>query len=104
MSNSAPTSSTTSSSIPTRFNVEARASPSGITSPKNSIWLRSEQDARIAKVASAPKWLPSSSIANSNKKLVEAWMKSVKPPETMVIEQIGRQARLRHAGLQGGGA
>lgn len=60
---------------------------SGITSPKNSIWLRSEQDAWITKVASARSGCLFFK-ADSNKKLVEAWMKSVKPPETMMIEQI----------------
>lgn len=60
---------------------------SGITSPKNSFWLRSEQEAWIRKVAS----VPSGCLffdANSNKALVEAWMKSVTPPATMTIEPI----------------
>ncbi len=60
---------------------------SGITSPKNSIWLRSEQDAWIAKVAGARSGCLFFD-SNSNKKLVEAWMQSVKPPEKMTIEQI----------------
>ena len=60
---------------------------SGITSPKNSIWLRSEQDAWIAKVASSRSGCLFFD-PNSNKKLVEAWMQSVKPPEKMTIEQI----------------
>lgn len=60
---------------------------SGITSPKNSLWLRSEQEAWIRKVANAGSGCLFFD-ANSNKALVEAWMKSVKPPATMVIEPI----------------
>lgn len=60
---------------------------SGITSPKNSLWLRSEQEAWIARVAG----MHSGCLffdTHSNKQLVEAWMRSVKPPQTMVIEPI----------------
>jgi len=60
---------------------------SGITSPKNSLWLRSEQEAWIAKVAGTRRGCLFFN-ADSNKQLVDAWMGSVKPPETMVIEQI----------------
>lgn len=60
---------------------------SGITSPKNSIWLRSEQDAWIAKVAGTRSGCLFFNT-DSNEKLVDAWMQSVKPPETMKIEQI----------------
>ena len=60
---------------------------SGITSPKNSLWLRSEQEAWIRKVAS----VGSGCLffdANSNKALVDAWMKSVTPPAKMAIEPV----------------
>jgi hypothetical protein len=60
---------------------------SGITSPKNSLWLRSEQEAWIARVAG----MRSGCLffdADSNKQLVEAWLRSVKPPQTMAIEPI----------------
>lgn len=60
---------------------------SGITSPKNSLWLRSEQEAWIRKVASAPKGCLFFD-ANSNKALVEAWMKSVMPPTTTTVTPI----------------
>ena len=60
---------------------------SGITSPKNSIWLRSEEKAWIAKVAGMRKGCLFFDLS-SNEELVEAWMQSVKPPETMVIQQI----------------
>ncbi len=62
-------------------------SVSGITSPKNSLWLRSEREAWIAKVAG----MRSGCLffdADSNKQLVDAWMRSVKPPQTMDIEPI----------------
>ncbi|MFN4014651.1 MAG: hypothetical protein ACK4JB_04920 [Reyranella sp.] len=60
---------------------------SGITSPKNSLWLRSEQDSWIARVAG----MTSGCLffdANSNRSLVDAWMQSVKPPQIMNIEPI----------------
>lgn len=60
---------------------------SGITSPKNSLWLRSEQEAWIARVAG----MRSGCLffdANSNRQLVDAWMRSVKPPQSMVAEPI----------------
>ncbi len=60
---------------------------SGITSPKNSLWLRSEQEAWIRKVAS----VRSGCLffdATSSKALVEAWMRSVTPPATMTVEPI----------------
>ncbi len=60
---------------------------SGITSPKNSLWLRSEQEAWIRAVANTRAGCLFFD-ANSNKALVEAWMKSVTPPATMVIEQV----------------
>ncbi len=60
---------------------------SGITSPKNSLWLRSEQEAWIRKVASARSGCLFFD-ANSNKALVDAWMKSVTPPAKMAIEPI----------------
>jgi hypothetical protein len=60
---------------------------SGITSPKNSLWLRSEQEAWIGKVASARSGCLFFD-ANSSKALVEAWMKSVTPPVKMVVEPI----------------
>ncbi|WP_422035769.1 hypothetical protein [Reyranella sp.] len=62
-------------------------SVSGITSPKNSLWLRSEREAWIARVAG----IGSGCLffdAQSNKQLVEAWMRSVRPPQTMVTEPI----------------
>ncbi len=60
---------------------------SGITSPKNSLWLRSEQEAWIARVAGTRTGCLFFD-ANSNRQLVEAWMRSVKPPQTMLIEPI----------------
>lgn len=60
---------------------------SGITSPKNSLWLRSEQEAWIRKVAKARSGCLLFD-ANSNKALVEAWMNSVTPPATMVVTPI----------------
>lgn len=60
---------------------------SGITSPKNSLWLRSEQEAWIARVAG----MRSGCLffdAHSNRSLVDAWMRSVKPPQIMDIEPI----------------
>ncbi|WP_428682013.1 hypothetical protein [Reyranella sp.] len=60
---------------------------SGITSPKNSLWLRSEQHAWIAMVAGVRSGCLFFN-ANSNRELVEAWMRSVKPPQTMVTEPI----------------
>lgn len=60
---------------------------SGITSPKNSLWLRSEQEAWIARVAGTRTGCLFFD-ANSNRQLVEAWMRSVKPPQSMVIEPI----------------
>jgi hypothetical protein len=60
---------------------------SGITSPKNSLWLRSEQEAWIARVAG----MRSGCLffdANSNRQLVDAWMRSVKPPQSMVAEPV----------------
>jgi len=60
---------------------------SGITSPKNSLWLRSEQEAWIARVAGTRSGCLFFN-AESNKQLVEAWMRSVKPPQTMAIEPI----------------
>lgn len=60
---------------------------SGITSPKNSLWLRSEQEHWIARVAE----MRSGCLffdAGSNRQLVDAWMQSVKPPQTMDIELI----------------
>ncbi|HQS14365.1 hypothetical protein [Reyranella sp.] len=60
---------------------------SGITSPKNSLWLRSEQEAWIAKVASTRSGCLFFN-ADSNRELVDAWMRSVKPPQAMVIEPI----------------
>jgi len=59
---------------------------SGITSPKNSLWLRSEQDAWIARVAGMRNGCLFFD-ANSNRQLVDAWMQSVKP-QTMDIEPI----------------
>ena len=60
---------------------------SGITSPKNSLWLRSEQQAWIARVASARSGCLFFD-ANSNRQLVDAWMTSVKPPQTMDIAPV----------------
>lgn len=60
---------------------------SGITSPKNSLWLRSEQQAWIARVAEMRSGCLFFNV-DSNKQLVEAWMRSVKPPRTMDIELI----------------
>jgi uncharacterized membrane protein YeaQ/YmgE (transglycosylase-associated protein family) len=60
---------------------------SGITSPKNSLWLRSEQEAWIRKVADARSGCLFFD-ASSNKALVEAWMKSVTPPAPMTVEPI----------------
>lgn len=60
---------------------------SGITSPKNSLWLRSEQEAWIARVASTRSGCLFFN-ADSNWDLVDAWMSSVKPPQTMAIEPI----------------
>lgn len=60
---------------------------SGITSPKNSLWLRSEQEAWIRKVANARSGCLLFD-ANSNKALVETWMNSVTPPTKMVVEPI----------------
>lgn len=62
-------------------------SVSGITSPKNSLWLRSEQQDWISRIASARSGCLFFD-AQSNKQLVEAWMRSVKPPQTMVTEPI----------------
>jgi hypothetical protein len=65
---------------------------SGITSPKNSLWLRSEQEAWIARVASTRSGCLFFN-ASSNKQLVDAWMRSTKPPQTMDILTItGRRA------------
>ena len=60
---------------------------SGITSPKNSLWLRSEQQAWIARVASARSGCLFFD-ASSNRQLVDAWMTSVKPPQTMDIAPV----------------
>ncbi len=60
---------------------------SGITSPKNSLWLRSEQGAWIARVAGTRSGCLFFD-AGSNQALVDAWMRSVKPPQTMTIEPI----------------
>lgn len=60
---------------------------SGITSPKNSLWLRSEREAWIARVAGSRSGCLFFN-AESNKQLVEAWMRSVKPPQKMAIEPI----------------
>ena len=60
---------------------------SGITSPKNSLWLRSEQEAWIARVARVRDGCLFFD-ASSNRQLVDAWMTSVKPPQTMDIEPI----------------
>ena len=60
---------------------------SGITSPKNSLWLRSEQEAWIARVASTRSGCLFFN-ADSNRELVDAWMRSVKPPQAMAIEPI----------------
>lgn len=60
---------------------------SGITSPKNSLWLRSEQQAWIARVAGTRSGCLFFN-ADSNRQLVDAWMRSVEPPQTMVIEPI----------------
>ncbi len=60
---------------------------SGITSPKNSLWLRSEQEHWIARVAG----MRSGCLffdAGSNRQLVDAWMQSVRPPQTMYSEPI----------------
>lgn len=62
-------------------------SMSGITSPKNSLWLRSEQNAWIARVAG----MSSGCLflaPDSNKQLVDAWMRSVLPTQAMVLEPI----------------
>ena len=60
---------------------------SGITSPKNSLWLRSEQEAWIARVAGTRSGCLFFD-ANSNRQLVDAWMRSVKSPQTMTLEPI----------------
>lgn len=60
---------------------------SGITSPKNSLWLRSEQDAWIARVAGTQSGCLFFD-ATSNRQLVDAWMRSAKPPQKMIIEPI----------------
>ena len=60
---------------------------SGITSPKNSLWLRSEQEAWIARVAGMRSGCLFFNAA-SNQQLVDAWMRSLKPPQTMEIEPI----------------
>jgi len=60
---------------------------SGITSPKNSLWLRSEQGAWIARVAGTGSGCLFFD-AGSNQALVDAWMRSVKLPQTMTIEPI----------------
>lgn len=60
---------------------------SGITSPKNSLWLRSEQQAWITRVAG----MRSGCLffdANSNRALVDAWIQSAKPPQIIDIEPI----------------
>ena len=62
-------------------------SVSGITSPKNSIWLKSEEDAWIRKLASAQ----AACIffePDLKGKLFEAWMRSARPPGTIVLEPI----------------
>jgi len=62
-------------------------SVSGITSPMTSIWLRSEEDAWIAKLAAAP----GACIlfeADLKSRLFEAWVKSARPPETITFEPI----------------
>jgi hypothetical protein len=60
---------------------------SGITSPKNSLWLRSEQEAWISRVVGSRSGCLFFDAA-SNGQLVDAWMRSVKPPQTMNIEPI----------------
>jgi hypothetical protein len=62
-------------------------SVSGMTSPMTSIWLRSDEDAWIAKLAS----VRGACIlfeADAKSRLFEAWMKSARPPETIVVEPI----------------
>lgn len=62
-------------------------SVSGITSPMTSIWLRSDEDAWIAKLANAH----GACIlfeADSKSRLFETWMKSARLPETIVVEPI----------------
>ncbi|TAJ91975.1 MAG: hypothetical protein EPO10_15460 [Reyranella sp.] len=60
---------------------------SGITSPKNSLWLRSEQEARIGRIAGMGRGCLFFA-SDSNRLLVDAWMRSVKPPQTMTVEPI----------------
>lgn len=60
---------------------------SGITSPKNSLWLRSEEQAWIARVAG----MRSGCLffdTHSNRSLVDAWLQSVKAPQIMDIQPI----------------
>lgn len=62
-------------------------SVSGITSPKNSIWLKSEEEAWIRKLANAQ----AACIffePDPKGKLFEAWMRSGPPSGTMVLEPI----------------
>ena len=61
-------------------------SVSGITSPTNSIWLRSEENAWVYKVVNTE----SACVffeSNTDTKLFEAWKKST-PPGTVVTEPI----------------
>jgi hypothetical protein len=60
---------------------------SGITSPKNSLWLRSEQEAWIARVAARRSGCLFFG-KGSDRRLVDAWMQSVAPPQTMDIEPV----------------
>jgi len=62
-------------------------SVSGITSPMASIWLRSDEDAWIAKLAD----VRGACILfepDSKSRLFDTWMKSAGPPETIVVEPI----------------
>ena len=62
-------------------------SVSGITSPMTSIWLRSDEDAWIAKLAG----VRGACILfepDAKSRLFETWMKSARPPETIVVEPI----------------
>ena len=67
-------------------------SVSGITSPKNSIWLKAEEEAWIRKLAGTP----AACIffePDPKGKLFEAWTRSARPPGTIVLEPIvGRRA------------
>lgn len=67
-------------------------SVSGITSPKNSIWLKSEEEAWIRKLAGA-RGACVFFEPEPKGKLFEAWMRSVQPPGTIVLEPIvGKRA------------